>query len=231
MQFGGQTPLNLALELKRNGVPIIGTAPESIDLAEDRRRFGKLLDELKIPQPQNGTALAPEEAVKVASEIGLPVLVRPSYVLGGRAMVIAYDLKTVQEYVAQAALMGPARSEAANSDRSISRRRDGSGCGRAGRWRRRGDRRHHGAHRGSGHSLGRFFVRAAAGDAEAGGAGAHSRLHERLAQGLKVVGLMNVQYAIQRDTVYVLEVNPRARAQCRTSARRPACRWRKWRRG
>ena len=109
VQFGGQTPLNLALDLKRNGVPIIGTAPESIDLAEDRRRFGRLLDELGIPQPRNGTALVPEEAVRVAKEIGLPVLVRPSYVLGGRAMVIAYDLQTVQEYVAQAALMGPAR--------------------------------------------------------------------------------------------------------------------------
>src|SRR3970040_2005409 len=92
VQFGGQTPLNLALDLKRNGVPIIGTAPESIDLAEDRRRFGRLLDELKIPQPKNGTALVPDEAVRVAAEIGFPVLVRPSYVLGGRAMVIAYDL-------------------------------------------------------------------------------------------------------------------------------------------
>src|SRR3989442_6682206 len=109
VQFGGQTRLNLALELKRNGVPIIGTAPESIDLAEDRRRFGRLLEELGIPQPRNGTALVPEEAARVAAEIGLPVLVRPSYVLGGRAMVIAYDLNTVQEYVAQAALMGPAR--------------------------------------------------------------------------------------------------------------------------
>src|ERR1700756_1781872 len=109
VQFGGQTPLNLALELKRNGVPIIGTAPESIDLAEDRRRFGRLLEELKIPQPRNATALVPEEAARLAGEIGLPVLVRPSYVLGGRAMVIAYDANTVQDYVAQAALMGPAR--------------------------------------------------------------------------------------------------------------------------
>jgi carbamoyl-phosphate synthase large subunit len=109
VQFGGQTPLNLALELKRNGVPIIGTTPESIDLAEDRRRFGRLLEELKITQPRNGTALIPEEAARVAGEIGMPVLVRPSYVLGGRAMVIAYDVNTVQEYVAQAAMMGPAR--------------------------------------------------------------------------------------------------------------------------
>src|SRR5256885_13548435 len=109
VQFGGQTPLNLALELKRNGVPIIGTTPESIDLAEDRRRFGRLLDELRIPHPRNATALIPEEAARVAGEIGLPVLVRPSYVLGGRSMVIAYDVNTVQEYVAQAAMMGPAR--------------------------------------------------------------------------------------------------------------------------
>ncbi|MGH9688592.1 MAG: carbamoyl-phosphate synthase large subunit, partial [Candidatus Acidiferrales bacterium] len=95
VQFGGQTPLNLALELKRNGAKIIGTDPESIDLAENRRLFGALLNDLKIPQPRAGTALAPQEAVQVANEIGLPVLVRPSYVLGGRAMVIAYDLKTV----------------------------------------------------------------------------------------------------------------------------------------
>src|SRR5487761_161698 len=91
VQFGGQTPLNLALDLKSNGVPIIGTPPESIDLAEDRRRFGRLLDDLRIPQPRNATALVPDEAVRAAKEIGLPVLVRPSYVLGGRAMVIAYD--------------------------------------------------------------------------------------------------------------------------------------------
>jgi carbamoyl-phosphate synthase large subunit len=207
VQFGGQTPLNLALELKRNGVPIIGTAPESIDLAEDRRRFGRLLDELKIPQPKNGTALVPEEAARVASEIGFPVLVRPSYVLGGRAMVIAYDLNTVQEYVAQAALMGPARpvlidqflEEATEVD--VDALADGE-------------------------------------DVIIGGvmehieeAGVHSGdsscvlppvslsptvLHKirdytkRLAKALQVVGLMNVQYAIQRDTVYVLEVNPRA---------------------
>src|SRR2546421_10920788 len=86
VQFGGQTPLNLAVELKRNGVPIIGTAPESIDLAEDRRRFGRLLEELRIPQPRNATALVPEEAARLAGEIGLPVLGRPRYGLGGGAM-------------------------------------------------------------------------------------------------------------------------------------------------
>src|SRR5450631_4638454 len=96
VQFGGQTPLNLSLPLKRAGVPIIGTSPESIDLAEDRKRFGKLLDDLQIPSPPNGTATNAEEACEVARRIGYPVLVRPSYVLGGRAMVIAYDEEMVR---------------------------------------------------------------------------------------------------------------------------------------
>ncbi len=110
MQFGGQTPLNLALDLKRNGVHIIGTSPESIDLAEDRKRFGRLLDELEIPQPRNGTALHRGRSRATSpSEIGFPVLVRPSYVLGGRAMVIAYDCRRCRTCAAQAALMGPAR--------------------------------------------------------------------------------------------------------------------------
>ncbi len=90
VQFGGQTPLTLALPLKAAGVPIIGTDPENIDLAEDRKRFGKLLDDLKIPSPANGSATTAEDACEVARSIGYPVLVRPSYVLGGRAMVIAY---------------------------------------------------------------------------------------------------------------------------------------------
>src|SRR6201994_2707334 len=91
VQFGGQTPLNLAQRLRKAGVPIIGTSPESIDLAEDRKQFGRLLEELEIPQPAGGTATSVEEALAVAERIGYPVLVRPSYVLGGRAMVIAYD--------------------------------------------------------------------------------------------------------------------------------------------
>ncbi|HLJ24790.1 MAG TPA: carbamoyl-phosphate synthase large subunit, partial [Candidatus Acidoferrales bacterium] len=207
VQFGGQTPLNLALELKRNGVPIIGTAPESIDLAEDRRRFGRLLDELKIPQPRNGTALVPEEAARVASEIGFPVLVRPSYVLGGRAMVIAYDLNTVQEYVAQAALMGPARpvlidqflEEATEVD--VDALADGEDVIIGGVMEHIEEA---GVHSGDSScvlppvSLSPSVL---------------ARIRDytkRLAKALQVVGLMNVQYAIQRDTVYVLEVNPRA---------------------
>src|SRR5712672_573885 len=207
VQFGGQTPLNLALELKRNGVPIIGTAPESIDLAEDRRRFGRLLDELKIPQPRNATALVPEEAARVAGEIGLPVLVRPSYVLGGRAMVIAYDVNTVQEYVAQAAMMGPARpvlidqflEEATEVD--VDALADGTDVVIGGIMEHIEEA---GVHSGDSScvlppvSLTPAMLESI------------REYTKRLALALKVVGLMNVQYAIQRDTVYVLEVNPRA---------------------
>src|SRR5712691_4750647 len=102
VQFGGQTPLNLARELSAAGVPIVGTSPESIDLAEDRKRFGKLLAELEIVQPENGAAMNVEEALAIANRIGYPVLVRPSYVLGGRAMVIAFDDATLRDYVARA---------------------------------------------------------------------------------------------------------------------------------
>jgi carbamoyl-phosphate synthase large subunit len=207
VQFGGQTPLNLALELKRNGVPIIGTAPESIDLAEDRRRFGRLLDELKIPQPKNGTALIPEEAARVASEIGFPVLVRPSYVLGGRAMVIAYDLNTVQEYVAQAALMGPARpvlidqflEEATEVD--VDALADGDDVIIGGVMEHIEEA---GVHSGDSSCVLPPVTLSPS---------VLARIRDytkRLAKALQVVGLMNVQYAIQRDTVYVLEVNPRA---------------------
>src|SRR6195256_4478644 len=207
VQFGGQQPLKLAAGLAAAGVPLIGTAPESIDLAEDRRRFGRLLDELKIPQPKNGTALVPEEAARVASEIGFPVLVRPSYVLGGRAMVIAYDLNTVQEYVAQAALMGPARpvlidqflEEATEVD--VDALADGDDVVIGGVMEHIEEA---GVHSGDSScvlppvSLSPSVL---------------ARIRDytkRLAKALQVVGLMNVQYAIQRDTVYVLEVNPRA---------------------
>ncbi|HEV2304624.1 MAG TPA: carbamoyl-phosphate synthase large subunit, partial [Candidatus Acidoferrales bacterium] len=211
VQFGGQTPLNLALDLKRNGAPIIGTAPESIDLAEDRKRFGKLLDELKIPQPRNGTALSPAEAVRVAKEIGLPVLVRPSYVLGGRAMVIAYDLKTVEECAAQAVRLGSGSSaerpilvdqfleEATEVD--VDALADGSEVVIAGIMEHIEEA---GIHSGdSSCVLPSVTLKP----------DVLARIREytaKLAKALHVVGLMNVQYAIQRDTVYVLEVNPRA---------------------
>src|SRR2546427_12143115 len=102
VQFGGQTPLNLAMRLHEAGVPIIGTSPDSIDLAEDRKRFGSLLNELGIPQPENGTATSIEEAREIAERIAYPVLVRPSYVLGGRAMAIIYDEESLDDYMRMA---------------------------------------------------------------------------------------------------------------------------------
>ncbi len=211
VQFGGQTPLNLALDLKRNGAKIIGTAPESIDLAEDRRRFGALLTKLEIPQPRAATALAPQDAVRAASEIGLPVLVRPSYVLGGRSMVIAYDLKTVEEYVTQAAQIGTASDpkrpilidqfleDATEVD--VDALADGEDVVIAGIMEHIEEA---GIHSGdSSCVLPAVTLKPAV----------LERIREytvRLARALKVVGVMNVQYAIQHDTVYVLEVNPRA---------------------
>jgi carbamoyl-phosphate synthase large subunit len=211
VQFGGQTPLNLALDLKRNGARIIGTDPESIDLAEDRRRFGGLLNELKIPQPRAGTALTPQEAVSAATEIGLPVLVRPSYVLGGRAMVIAYDLKTVEDYVARAVLLGTASDpkrpilidqfleDAIEVD--VDALADGEDVVIAGIMEHIEEA---GIHSGdSSCVLPSVTLKPAV----------LERIRDytsRLARALHVVGLMNVQYAIQRDKVYVLEVNPRA---------------------
>src|SRR6202167_5954163 len=211
VQFGGQTPLNLALELKRNGAKIIGTDPESIDLAEDRRRFGELLADLGIRQPHAATALAPAEAVAAATEIGLPVLVRPSYVLGGRAMVIAYDLKTVEEYVLQAVQMGTASDpkrpilidqfleDATEVD--VDALADGEEVVIAAIMEHIEEA---GIHSGdSSCVLPSVTLKPSI----------LERIRDytsRLARALKVVGLMNVQYAIQRDTVYVLEVNPRA---------------------
>jgi carbamoyl-phosphate synthase large subunit len=207
VQFGGQTPLNLALELKRCGVPIIGTPPECIDLAEDRRRFGRLLDELGIPQPRAGTALVPEEAARLAAEIGLPVLVRPSYVLGGRAMVIAYDIETVQSYVAQAALMGPAKpvlidqflEDAIEVD--VDALADGTDVVIGGIMEHIEEA---GIHSGDSSCVMPSVTLSPKVLSNI------RQYTQRLAQALGVVGLMNVQYAIQRDKVYVLEVNPRA---------------------
>jgi carbamoyl-phosphate synthase large subunit len=211
VQFGGQTPLNLALELKRNRAKIIGTDPESIDLAEDRRRFGALLAELNIPQPRGATALTPQEAVTTAGEIGLPVLVRPSYVLGGRAMVIAYDLKTVEEYVAHAVQIGgiadPKRPVLIDqflenaTEVDVDALADGEGIVIAGIMEHIEEAGIH-----SGDSSCVLPPVTLKPDVLA-----HIRDYtSRLAKALHVVGLMNVQYAIQHDTVYVLEVNPRA---------------------
>jgi carbamoyl-phosphate synthase large subunit len=207
VQFGGQTPLNLALQLKRLGVPIIGTGPEFIDLAEDRKLFGALLDQLGIPAPPNGTATKAEEACEVARRLGFPVLVRPSYVLGGRAMVIAYDEETVREYMREAVTFSQDRpvlidrflEDATEVD--VDALADGSDVLIAGIMEHIEEA---GVHSGDSSCV---LPSQSLSDATLGTIEDYT---VRLAKALHVVGLMNVQYAIQNGRVYVLEVNPRA---------------------
>jgi carbamoyl-phosphate synthase large subunit len=207
VQFGGQTPLTLALPLKRLGVPIIGTAPESIDLAEDRKLFGKVLDDEGIPSPPNGTATSVETAVEIASRIGYPVLLRPSYVLGGRAMVIVYDEDSVRRYMREAVTFSQDRpvlvdrflEDAVEVD--VDALCDGEDVLIAGIMEHIEEA---GIHSGDSScvlppvSLGAAQIKTI------------EDYTIRLARALSVVGLMNVQYAIQNGIVYVLEVNPRA---------------------
>ena len=207
VQFGGQTPLNLARQLKAAGVPIVGTSPESIDLAEDRKHFGKLLADLGIPQPENGAAMNVQEALKIAARIGYPVLVRPSYVLGGRAMVIAYDEATLREYVLRAEELQRAfpilvdRFLENATEVDVDALADGTDVVVAGIMQHIEEA---GIHSGDSSCV----LPAVSIPADQ-----RQTLREytvRLARELKVVGLMNVQYAIQNSKVYVLEVNPRA---------------------
>ncbi|MFP5275744.1 MAG: carbamoyl-phosphate synthase large subunit [Acidobacteriota bacterium] len=212
VQFGGQTPLNLAQRLRAAGVPIIGTSPESIDLAEDRKQFGKLLDELKIPQPAGGTATSVEEALSVADRIGYPVLVRPSYVLGGRAMVIAYDAEAVTRYMREAVEYSQERpvlidhflENAVEVD--IDALCDSEDVVIAGIMQHIEEA---GIHSGdSSCVLPAVSIR----EETLNTLRTYTR---KLALALKVVGLVNLQFAIQRDAdgkdnVYVIEVNPRA---------------------
>jgi carbamoyl-phosphate synthase large subunit len=207
VQFGGQTPLNLALPLKRLGVPIIGTDPSDIDLAEDRKLFGKLLEEMAIPCPPNSTATSVAEACEAARRIGYPVLVRPSYVLGGRAMVIAYDEEMVRQYMHEAVTFSQERpvlidrflEDATEVD--VDALADGDEVLIAGIMEHIEEA---GVHSGDSscvlppQSLPEKTI---------------STIEDytvRLAKALRVIGLMNVQYAIQNGVVYVLEVNPRA---------------------
>ncbi|HEV2021510.1 MAG TPA: carbamoyl-phosphate synthase large subunit [Terriglobales bacterium] len=207
VQFGGQTPLNLALPLKAAGVPIIGTSPESIDLAEDRKRFGKLLDELKIPQPPGGTAASVEEAVAAANRVSYPVLVRPSYVLGGRAMVIAYDDESVIHYMKEAVEYSQQRpvlidhflEDAVEVD--VDALSDGSDVVIAGIMQHIEEA---GIHSGDSSCV------LPAVDIPAAALATMRDYTFRLARALNVIGLMNIQFAIQRENVFVLEVNPRA---------------------
>ncbi|MGA9993852.1 MAG: carbamoyl-phosphate synthase large subunit [Pyrinomonadaceae bacterium] len=207
VQFGGQTPLNLAMRLHDAGVPIIGTSPDSIDLAEDRKRFGALLSELGIPQPENGTATTAGEAKKIAERIGYPVLVRPSYVLGGRAMVIVYDEDSLDEYVRTAVDFSPDRpvlidkflERAAEFD--VDALCDDETCVVAGIQEHIEEA---GIHSGDSSCV-LPPIRIEPEHLET------MRHYTReLARALRVRGLMNLQFAIKDDRVYVLEVNPRA---------------------
>jgi carbamoyl-phosphate synthase large subunit len=214
VQFGGQTPLNLALPLKAAGVNIIGTSPESIDLAEDRKRFNRLLEELKIPQSPGVMAASLEEAIAGATKVGYPVLVRPSYVLGGRAMVIAYDEESVIRYMKEAVeyshdrpiLIDHFLEDAIEVD--VDALSDGEDVVIGGIMQHIEEA---GIHSGDSSCV------LPAVDIPRKLMDQMRDYTFKLARALKVVGLMNIQFAIPRgngngggDKVYVLEVNPRA---------------------
>ncbi len=207
VQYGGQTPLKLARDLEANGVPIIGTTPDMIDCAEDRERFQKLLNTLKLKQPPNRTARDPESALALAQEIGYPVVVRPSYVLGGRAMEIVHQQSDLERYMREAVkvsndspvLIDRFLNDAIEVD--VDAICDGEDVLIGGVMEHIEQA---GVHSGdSACSLPPFSLSNALQDEL-------RRQTVALAKGLQVVGLMNVQYAIQNDVVFVLEVNPRA---------------------
>ncbi|HEX9487365.1 MAG TPA: carbamoyl-phosphate synthase large subunit [Gemmatimonadales bacterium] len=206
VQLGGQTPLRLTKPLEAAGVPILGTAPDSIDIAEDRGRFEALADRLGVTQPANGTARSVAEAVKVAERIGFPVLVRPSYVLGGRAMEIVYDQGSLRDYFEKAARVAPEHpvlidrflEDAFEGD--VDALADGTRCVIGGVMQHIEDA---GVHSGdSACVLPPYLI----GDRQVD---EMRRYTKAFAQALGVVGLINVQYAIKDGVVYVLEVNPR----------------------
>src|SRR5207237_611396 len=206
VQFGGQTPLNLADRLHGAGVPIIGTSPDSIDLAEDRKRFGALLAELNIPCPQNSSVTSADEAKVVANNIGYPVMVRPSFVLGGRAMAIVYDERSLDEYMRTA--VDASREKPVLIDKFLERAAefdvdalaDESACVVAGIQEHIEEA---GIHSGDSSSvLPPFKIAEEHLDT--------MRHYTRtLARSLRVRGLINIQIALKDDRVYALEVNPR----------------------
>jgi len=207
VQFGGQTPLNLALDLQHAGVRIIGTSPDSIDLAEDRKRFGDLLRKLDIPQPKNGTAVTAEEARVIARQIGYPVLVRPSYVLGGRAMVIVYDESTLDSYMQAAVQVSPERPILIDEFLEDAYEVDVDALCDDEQVVIGGIMEHieeAGVHSGdSSCVLPAYQLSEDLCDT--------IRKHTvKLGRALNVIGLMNIQFAIRAGKVYVLEVNPRA---------------------
>lgn len=207
VSFGGQTPLKIAKALEEHGVPILGTSPEGIDLAEDRERFGALLRKLKIPHPMYGTAYSVNNAVMVAEQIGYPVLVRPSYVLGGRAMEICYNGDAVREYMKKAVDVSPEHpvlidrflEDAFEFD--VDAVCDGKDVLIGGVMEHIEEA---GIHSGDSSCVIPPYM------ISEKNLGEIKEYTVRLAKALKVVGLLNVQYAMKDGTVYVLEVNPRA---------------------
>ena len=207
VQFGGQTPLKLANALEAEGIPILGTTPDAIDLAEDRERFQKLLQDLKLKQPVNGIASSDEQAIEIAESVGFPLVIRPSYVLGGRAMEIVRDMDHLKRYITSAVdvsgknpvLLDSYLSGAIEVD--VDALCDGTTVHVAGIMEHIEEA---GVHSGDSacclppHSLSPEIVEEL------------KRQTEAMAVALKVKGLMNVQFAIKDGTIYVLEVNPRA---------------------
>ncbi len=214
-QFGGQTPLNLALGLQKNGVNIIGTSPQSIEIAEDRKMFAALLDKLKIPQPPNGLATNEAEALVIAKRLTYPVLVRPSFVLGGRAMQIVYSDAELSHYMRFAVEASPERPVLVDKFLEDATEVDVDCITDVGQFKNPdegtiviGGMLEHiefaGVHSGDAamvfppHTLSKPVIETI-----------RTYTHA-MARELKVIGLMNVQYAVKGETVYVLEVNPRA---------------------
>ncbi|OGP74868.1 MAG: carbamoyl phosphate synthase large subunit [Deltaproteobacteria bacterium RBG_16_49_23] len=207
VQFGGQTPLNLAVPLEKAGAKIIGTSPDNIDKAEDRKRFQALINKLRLIQPPNGTATSFDEARRVAEDIGYPVVVRPSYVLGGRAMEIVYDEATLERFVhraVEASSMHPILIDKFLEDAieiDVDAVSDGSSCIIAGIMEHIEAA---GIHSGDSacvtppYSLSDDLIEQLKQNTYA------------LVRELQVVGLMNIQYAIKNDVIFILEVNPRA---------------------
>jgi len=207
VQFGGQTPINLAVALRAAGVNILGTSSDSIDIAEDRKRFKQLIDKLGLLQPNSGTVFTFEEAKKVASGIGYPVLVRPSYVLGGRAMEIVYDEEVLERFIREAAEVSGEHPILIDKFLEDAIEVDVDLIGDGETFVIGGIMEHieqAGVHSGDAamslptHTLGPDML---------------EKLREasyQLAKELKIIGMMNVQYAVKDDKVYVLEVNPRA---------------------
>ncbi|MDQ5905277.1 MAG: carbamoyl-phosphate synthase large subunit, partial [Pseudomonadota bacterium] len=207
VQYGGQTPLKLARDLEANGVPIIGTSPDMIDAAEDRERFQKLLQELGLKQPPNRTARAEDEALRLADEIGYPLVVRPSYVLGGRAMEIVHEPRDLERYMREAVkvsndspvLLDRFLNDAVEVD--VDALSDGDEVIIGGVMEHIEQA---GVHSGdSACSLPPYSLSKEVQDEL-------RRQTKLMAKALNVCGLMNVQFAIKDDEVYVLEVNPRA---------------------